>query len=189
MAKGLGCLVLLAAVAWIGVELIVYYEATVLLNRQFEASIGSGGWVICVVWTVLMLVIGVKLAKAHLPLIMAGLLTGTAGRHLIAVIGAILLAIPGLLSDVFGLLLLFPPVQILLGKLGTKLVSSISRFAMQRAMGGAGGPFAGGFPGGGFPGGGFPGGAFPGMKQMTPDDRARFPTKKPGKIIDVTPEK
>jgi UPF0716 family protein affecting phage T7 exclusion len=184
MAKGLGCLVLLAAFAWFGVEAIVFYEATVFLNRQFEASIGSGGWIILLVWAVLMVVIGVKLAKAHLPQIMAGLLTGTAGRHLIAVIGAVLLAIPGLLSDVFGLVLLFPPVQILLGKLGTKLVSSISRFAMQRVMGGKGGPFAGGFPGGGFPGG-----AFPGMKPMTPDDRARFPAKKSGKIIDVTPEK
>ena len=187
MGKGLGCLALLALVAWIGVELIVFYEATVWMNRHWESAIGSGGWIICVVWTVAALVVGIKLGKWHAARIMGGLLNGTAGRHVLGLIGAALLAIPGLISDVFGVLLLLPVVQRLFSKVGAAVVAAVVKRTMGKMMGGGGMAGFGGMGGMQFPGGGFPGGPFPGMKPMTPDDRARFP--KPAKTIDVAPEK
>lgn len=187
MSKGLGCLVLLALVAWIGVEVIVFYEASVWMNRHWESAIGSGGWILCVVWTVVAIIIGVKLGKWHAARIMGGVLNGTAGRHVLGLIGAVLVAVPGLISDVFGVVLLLPPVQRVFSRFGALVVAAVVKRTMGKMMGGGGMAGFGGMGGMQFPGGGFPGGPFPGMKPMTPDDRARFP--KPAKTIDVAPEK
>lgn len=186
MGKGIGCVALLALAAWMGVELIVYYQVIVWMNRHWESAIGSGGWILCLGWTVVALIAGFKIGRWHAARIMGGLLNGTAGRHVLGLIGAVLLAIPGLLSDIPGLLLLLPPIQRLFGRVGAAVVSSVVKRTMGKMMGGAAGGMSG-LGGMQFPGGGFPGGPFPGMKPMTPDDRARFP--KPAKTIDVAPEK
>lgn len=186
MMRGLGCLFFLFVIAWLGVEGIVLYETAVWMNHHWESAIGTGGWIICVGWTIAALLIGIKLGRWHLARIMSGLLNGTAGKHVIGLGGAVLLAIPGLLSDIPGILMLLPPVQILLGRLGKAVVAVIIKRTMGKMMGGMAAGMAGGFPGGfpGMPGGGGP---FPGMRPMSPDERAQFP--KQIKTIDTTAEK
>lgn len=179
MGRSIGCLLLFAVVAWLGLEVWTWLAISRWLNHTYESSIGSGGYLLTLGWIVVSLVVGIKLARWHLSRVMVGLMNGTAGRHILGVIGAVLLALPGFLSDIPGILLLLPPVQALLGKLGAALMASV----VKRSMGKM---FGGGFPGGGAAGGGFPG-MFPGMKPMTPDDRARF--NKPGKTYDTTVEK
>ena len=180
MARGLGCLLLLLVVAWLGLEVLAYIGVSRFLNTHFESTIGSGGYLIVLLWMVGSLVIAIKLGRWHVAKVAPGILNGTAGKHVVGALGAILLGLPGLLSDVPGILLLLPPVQSLLGKLGTAVMAVIVKRSMGKMMGA-------GFPGGGFPGGGFPGGAFPGMKPLTPDDKARF--GKPGKTYNTTIEK
>ena len=184
MGRGLGCLFFFFVVAWLGVEVLAYIGASRYLNTHFESTVGSGGYLIVLVWMVLSLIIAVKIGRWHLAQVMPGVLKGTAGRHVVGVLGAILLGLPGLLSDIPGLLLLLPPVQSLLGKLGAAVMAVIVKRSMGKMMGGGlpGGGFAGGFAGG------FPGGSpFPGMKPLMPDDKARF--GKPGKTYDTTVEK
>ncbi len=185
MGRRIGCLLLLAVLAWLGLEVWTWLALSRWLNHTYETSIGSGGYLITTGWIVVSLVVGIKLTRWHLSRVMAGLMSGTAGRHILGAVGAVLLALPGFLSDVPGLLLLLPPVQSLLGRLGAALLASVVKRSMGKMFGGG---FPGGFPGG-KPGGaaGFPSGPFPGMKPMTPDDRARF--NKPGKTYDASVEK
>lgn len=179
--KALGCFGLLALLSWLALETYVYLLVAGYLNTHHGASLGTAGWWLPMLWILAALVVGIKLAKRHVTQIVAGILTGTAGRHVVGALGAVLLAIPGLLTDLPGLLLLLPPVQIGLGKLGNKIVSSIVKQVMGRMMGGGGG--LGGFP---FPGGFGAKSPFPGMMPKADD---RIPFKKPGKIIDTTVER
>lgn len=181
MARGLGCLLLLFIVAWLCLEVLAYIGVSRLINSSFESTVGSGGYLIVIAWMVLSLVIAIKLGRWHVAKVAPGILNGTAGKHVVGALGAILLGLPGLLSDVPGILLLLPPVQSLLGKLGTAVMAVIVKRSMGKMIGGG---FPGGFPNVGFPGGASP---FPGMKPLTPDDKARFP--KPGKTYDTTIEK
>jgi UPF0716 protein FxsA len=93
-----------------------------------------------------------------------------------------MVAMPGLLSDMLGLLLLLPPVQLALGRVGNAVVASVAKRAMGGMMGGAGGGLFGAF-------GKMGGSPFPGMQPRgfpgKPDDRV---VRKP-KIIDTTVEK
>ncbi len=178
MGRGLGCLLVLAVIAWLGLEVIAWLLLSRLLNHLFETSIGSGGYLLTIGWMVLSLVVGIKLARYHISRVMGGLMNGTAGRHVLGAAGAILLALPGFISDVPGLLLLLPPVQTMLSRMGAAILASV----VKRSMGKL---FGGGFPGAQLGAGSS--GPFPGMKPMTPDDRARF--GKPGKTYDATVEK
>lgn len=186
MGRGIGCIFLLAVIAWLGLEVWTWLALSQWLNRTFASDIGSGGYLLTTGWIVLGLVIGIKLARFHISRVMVGLMNGTAGRHVLGATGAIFLALPGFLSDIPGILLLLPPVQAVLGKLGAAILASVVKRSIGKMFGGGGG---GGFPGG-FPGGGKgPGipGPFPGMQPMKPDDRARF--NKPSKTYDTTVEK
>ncbi len=174
MGRNLGCLFFFVVLAWLGVEVLAYIGASRFLNSHFETTVGSGGYLIVLAWMVVSLILAVKIGRWHLAQVMPGVLKGTAGRHVVGVLGAILLGLPGLLSDIPGLLLLLPPVQALLGKLGATVMSVIVKRSMGKMMAG----FAGGFPGGS---------PFPGMKPLMPDDKARF--GKSGKTYDTTAEK
>ncbi len=185
MGRAFGCLFLLAFLAWFALEIIVFAAVSGWMNRHWETYIGSGGWFICLGWTVLTVILGIKLARWHLTRVMSGILTGTAGRHLIGVAGAVLLALPGLLSDIPGLLLLLPPVQRALGRLGGAVMASVMKRTMGKMMAGGMGP--GGFGGMAGMAGMMGAGPFPGMQPMKPDEMARFP-KRP-KTIDTTVEK
>ncbi len=187
-----GCLALLGLVGWLTLEVWAWLALSQQLNSHFEAQIGSGGYLLTIGWMILMFFLGVRFTKHHAGRIMAGLLTGQAGRHILGAIGGVLLALPGFISDIPGILLLLPPVQIVLGTLGNALVAAVVKQTMGRMMGGVGGLFGGGMPGGGMAGG-FAG-MFPGMQPrsgggpaMKPDDQIIRP-KRP-KIIDTTVEK
>ena len=192
MVRGLGCLLLMFVMVWLGLEVLAYIGVSRFLNSHFEKSVGSGGYLIVFLWMIVSLVIAIKLGRWHVAKVAPGILNGTAGKHVVGVLGAILLGLPGLLSDVPGILLLLPPVQSLLGKLGSAVMAVVVKRSMGKMMGGA---FPGrAFPGGGFPAGGFPGGIFPskaspfpGMKPLVPDDKVRL--GKPGKTYDTTIEK
>jgi UPF0716 family protein affecting phage T7 exclusion len=166
--RGLGC---------IGFLLFI-----LLLCVEFYVLLVVMGWVKDILGPILVLValmvVGVKLAQFHAKRLPIDLMSGKGGGRLIALIGALLIAVPGFITDVIGLLLQLPFVQRLFSKLGMALAASV----VKRAMGGG---FGKGFPGG-FPAGGFPTGPFPGMK---PDDR--ITTGKPGgpKTYDVQPDK
>jgi UPF0716 family protein affecting phage T7 exclusion len=192
MARGLGCLFFFVVLGWLALEVWTYVAASRFLNTHFEATVGSGGYLIVLLWIALSLVVAIKLGRWHLTKVMPGVLNGSAGRHVVGVLGAVLLGLPGLLSDIPGLLLLLPPVQSLLGKLGAAVMAVIVKRSMGKMMGG--GFPGGGFPGGGFPGGSFPGGnpfaggnPFPGMRPLMPDEKARF--GKGGKTYETTVEK
>ncbi len=117
-------------------------------------------------------VVGVKLTAYHASKLPVALMSGDLGRRMVAVIGGVLLVIPGFGTDVLGLLCQIPLVQRWFAGGAGKLGSALMNQAMQR-MGGAG---KAGFPGA--PGGGFP--MFPGMQAkggftpLKPDEAARF---------------
>lgn len=154
----LGCLGVLLVLAGIAAEVAAY----IVVSRWLKANVdwvGSGYLeaailIVCTTW------LGVVMAKRHLAKLPAAFMgsmmgqdRGAAGRHLVGLVGAILLALPGLLSDVIGLLLLLPPIQGLLSGLGQRVLAGIVRQQLQRM------------------GGGMP---FPGMAprgSLTPDDR------------------
>jgi UPF0716 protein FxsA len=192
----LGCFGALLLLAWLALEGITLWWVGGLLNKAFEAQIGGSGPLLLVAWLVLAVVIGIRFARWHLQRIMAGILSGQAGRHVIGVIGAVLLAIPGLLTDVIGILLLIPAVQTGLSALGGKALAAVVKQSLGRMGGMTGGanPFAG-FSGNPFgaPAGGTRsrGPVFPGMKPLTPDDRAAFPRsgKSAPKTYDTTVER
>jgi UPF0716 family protein affecting phage T7 exclusion len=163
MNRGLGCLMLLLVLGAFAGELWVF----LVVRERVDDTLGPLLVIIATSY------IGVRVAIWHGQKLPLDLLAGTAGRRLIAVLGGVLLAFPGLVSDVLGLLLLLPPLQSVLAGFGQRLASSLMRNIMSRMGGGS---FPGGMPGG------FPGGPFPGMK---PDDRFTKPTK----TIDTTLEK
>lgn len=159
-----------------------------LLTVEFYFLLVVIGWMKNDIFATLLImavmtVVGVKLAQFHAKRLPQALLSGQGGGRLIALIGALLIVVPGFITDVIGLILQIPLVQRMFSRFGLVLAASL----VKRAMGGGlGKGFPGGFPGGGFPGGTFPGGPFPGMK---PDDR--ITTGKPGapKTYDVQPDK
>lgn len=167
-----GCLSILLVIAFLCIELYVLLE---VIQRVGDVL----GPILLVIVTS---VIGVKVLQYQLKHLPQAFVSGQIGRRLVGVIGAILLIVPGFVSDVVGLLFLLPPVQGLFAGLGAVVGASVAKRAMGRMFGGGAFP-PGGFPGG-FPSGGFPGG-FPGLK---PDDQLPFgrPTTK---TYDVKPEK
>jgi UPF0716 family protein affecting phage T7 exclusion len=77
-------------------------------------------------------VIGVKLAKWHGGRVVQGFLLGTAGRHAIGALGGVLIVLPGVGSDLLGILLLLPPVQALFGRAGNLIMAAIVRRQMAK---------------------------------------------------------
>ena len=140
-------------------------------------------------------ILGAVMIRRHVAGLPKSMLDGTIGRRLIGIIGGILLAFPGFVSDVPGLLLILPPVQMLFGRLGAAIAASVAKRTMSKMFGGG---MPGGFPGGGFPGGfpgsGKPGGIPPGMfpkgfPKLTPDERLSFGKSGAApKTYDVKPE-
>ena len=100
------------------------------------------------------------------------------GQQGVAIFGAFLIALPGLISGCFGLLFQLPPVQALFSKVAAKVLASMIKLAAER-MGGKMPGGMGGMPDMGAMGGmgGFP---FPGMQ---PDQKLQG-----GKIIDTKKE-
>lgn len=181
--RRLGCLGILLFIALMCVE---FYALLVVMGWMKDIL---GPLLIMAVVTV----VGVKLAQFHAKRLPVALMSGPVqgGSRLIGLVGAILIIVPGFITDIIGLILQIPVVQRMFSRVGTVLAASL----VKRAMGGGfgkgfpGGFPAGGFPGGGFPGG-FPGGAFPGgpFPGMKPDER--ISNGKPGpKTYDVQPDK
>ncbi|HEX3133051.1 MAG TPA: FxsA family protein [Planctomycetota bacterium] len=175
--RSLGCLGLLLFIALLCVE---FYVLLVVM-----------GWMKDVLGPLLimaaMTVVGVKLAQFHAKRLPLALMSGQGGGRLIGLIGAVLIIVPGFITDILGLLLQLPLVQKLFSKVGMVLAASL----VKRAMGGGFGKgFSGAFPGGGFPGAGFPGGfpdgPIPGMK---PDERITNGKPSGPKTYDVQPDK
>jgi UPF0716 family protein affecting phage T7 exclusion len=142
-------------------------------------------WLGFAILAALMMFFGVKLLIYHGKLIGADMLSGNLGRRMVALIGAVLLVFPGLVTGVIGLLLQLPFMQALFAKSASKLGAVVMRTAMSKAMGmksfPGGNPFAGPLAGMSM---------FPGMK---PDDRISLDPKKkppkPPKTYDTTVEK
>ncbi len=172
--RGLGCIAFLLFIFLLCVE---FYGVLVVISWLKNDIFAT------VMILIVMTVIGIKLAQFHAKRLPLALMSGQGGGRLIALIGAILIIIPGFITDVIGLTLQIPLVQRLFSKLGMTLAASL----IKRAMGGGFGKgFPGGFPGGGFPGGAFPGGPFPGMK---PDERITSGKGGGPKTYDVQPDK
>lgn len=195
----LGCFGILLVIAIMAGEAYSFVFASHLLTTHARDLIGTS-WVDTVLPLILLqvvlMVIGVLQVKGavnRLPTALMGTMMGQnadAGKLMVQALGGILLIVPGFFLDVVGILLLLPPVQAVLARLGTRIAMSIVRQQMAKM-------FPGGMPGGaGFPGGmaggtfaGFPGGGFPGMQPrgaMTPDERI---PRKPGRVIETTAER
>ncbi len=172
--RKIGCLAILVVIGLLVVELWFFLKVCEWSHREYLG---------CILAVLVLTIVGVRLARYHLQAIAPALMQGRAGRHVIGMLGAVLLIIPGFLTGAFGLLLSLPPVQSLFAKVGNVLVAGIARKAMGGMFGGRS-PFGGGFPAG------FPGGLPSGGMDLRPDDRARFP-KPPGagKTYDAKPEK
>lgn len=173
-----GCLGILLVIALLTVEFYVLLVAMDLMKDILAPLL----------ILMVMLVVGFKLAQFHAKRLPQALLSGQGGGRLIALIGALLIFMPGFITDVIGLILQIPLVQRMFSKVGMVLAASL----VKRAMGGGFGKgFPGGFPGGGFPGGGFPGGAFPGgpFPGMKPDERITNGKAGGPKTYDVQPDK
>lgn len=169
-----GCLAILLVIAALAVELWV-----VLLVIGWAKDVL--GPLMAVAATTL---IGVVVIRRQLAVLPQSMLDGSIGRRLIGLIGGILLVFPGFVSDVPGLLLALPPVQMLFGRLGAAIAASFAK----RAIGGMFSGMGGGMPGGGFTG--IPPGMFPkGFPGLKPDEQ--LPFGRPGappKTYDVKPE-
>lgn len=190
----LGCLGILLVLALVVAEAYSFVFASRLLTTHARDLIGGTTWVDTVlpiiIAQVVLIVVGimaVKGAVARLPTALMGTMLGQnadAGRLMLQALGGILLIIPGFFLDLVGILLLLPPVQAILAKLGSRIALSIVRQQMAKM-------FPGGMPSGGFPGmpGGPLAGGFPGMRPrgpLTPDERL---PRNPGKVIDTTAER
>lgn len=181
-----GCLAILLVIALLSVELYV-----LLLVMDGMKDVLGPLLIICA-----LIVVGVKIVQFHLKRLGPAFVTGQIGGRIIGLIGGILVAVPGFITSVIGLLLQIPPVQKMFSRIGMMLAASI----MKRALGGGfGKSFSGGFPGGGFPfpggfPGGFPGNALPpgGFPGLKPDERLPLgkPTlgKSKPKTYDVQPD-
>lgn len=175
MAK-LGCLALLLLGGWLCLEVWAFLLIAELVGQRWFGSTLSavlpvGLALLALSW------LGVKAAKLHISRMMAGLLTGTAGRHAVGCLGGVLVAIPGPILKLPGALLLLPPVQRLLGGMGQLVMAAVVRRQMGKM-------FPPGFP---MPPGGA--GPFPGMAPFAgfkPDDRVR---RGAPKTIDTTAER
>jgi hypothetical protein len=190
-------LAVLGALAFAALECIFFWQVSGWTSRLVWGEAGHDVITTFAVLFILMFV-GWRIAAWHIKQIPMAFFAGRAGRHFIGALGGVLLVIPGFLTDIVGLFLILPPVQMLLASLGNKLVAVLAQQAMGRMMGGK---MPGGFGGmagmGGFPG--FGGGkaapkgpaGFGGFGGLQADDRQAFPgmRQKPGKIIDVTAEK
>ena len=171
-----GCLAVLIVIALLSVEFYV-----LLLVMDWMKDILGPLLIICA-----LTIVGVKIVQFHLKRLGPAFVTGQIGGRIIGLIGGLLVAIPGFITSIIGLLLQIPPVQKLFSRIGMMLAASI----MKRVLsGGFGKSFSGGFPGG-FPGNALPPGGFPGLK---PDER--LPLGKPTlaksnpKTYDVQPDK
>ena len=185
-----GCLAVLFVLALLSVELYV-----LLLVMGWMKDVLGPILIVCA-----LIFVGVKIVQFHLKRLGPSFVTGQIGGRIIGLIGGLLVAVPGFITSVIGLLLQIPLVQKMFSRIGMVLAASI----MKRALGGGfGKSFSGGFPGGGFPGG-FPGGGFPGgfpgnalppggFPGLKPDERLPLgkPTlgKSKPKTYDVQPDK
>ncbi len=173
--KLVGCLLLLGIIlVWAAVEGTGLW----LLASALGSGVGEGWthpeWLGAILATAVASIVGVVIVKrqaAALPQELLGSFMGVPGkglgRRVVAILGGILLAIPGPATDVVGILLLLPPVQMLLAALAARIAMSIAKQTMGKMM--AGGGLFGGI--GGAAGGGSP---FPGMMPfagLKPDDR------------------
>ena len=177
MANRLGCLLFLVLFGWMAVEVWV----GMLIGEAFDHEY-FGVLIVAIVLTI----VGIQQLRRRIQTLPQAMMDGSIGRRAVGIFGAIMLAIPGFITDTLGILLLLPPLQIAFASFAAKVFQQMAQRAAQQMAGkgfpggfpgGAGGfpGGAGGFPGGGFPGGagGFPGGGFPSMK---PDDS--WPTKR-----------
>ncbi len=171
--RSLGCLVLLGVIGFFCAEVYVF----LLVVEQTKRIWGTPDLLAPLLAIIAISYIGVRVAIHHGRKLPQEMLSGNAGRRMLAVLGGVALAFPGFISDIVGLLLLLPPTQKVFAKSAGVLAGALARQAMARAMGGKSFP---GFSPGQMPGGGM----FPGMK---PDDRGFFP--KATKTIDTTVEK
>lgn len=166
----IGCVVLLAFFAGMLTDLWWSLACCLWFGRTMHGDAASGilpGAIL----VLLSLWFGIVLAKRQAGKIMLGLLSGRAGRHAVAVLAGVLFALPGFGSDLLALLLLLPPMPILLGSLGNRVVSAVIRRQMAKMAGG----------GRIFPGAG----PFPGMR---PDESLRQAPKAP-RTYDTTAER
>lgn len=134
-------------------------------------------WVGAFVLAIIVCLIGVRIVKIKLAKMTTALLQGEPGRAMVGIAGAILIAKPGFITAILGVLLQIPWCQRRFASLGARILASLTKRAMQQ-MGGR-------FPGAGA----FPG--FPGMQQRPSrfggqaDERVRPPPR----IIEVNAER
>ena len=93
-------------------------------------------------------VIGIRIIKVKAQGAAMKLLQPNRGAIMIGLFGAVLMALPGLITGICGLLLQLPPLQKLFGSFGQKIMMGLAKSALGK-MGGAG--FPGTMPPGGFP--------------------------------------
>lgn len=201
MSRLIGCAGLLAIIGFLSIEVWFFIVMSGWVNRALYNEAGHDV-VSCFILLIIMTVVGWRFAAWHIRQIPAAFMAGKAGRHLIGALGGALLVIPGFLSDIVGVILLLPPIQIALSAVGNRLVKVFAAQVMRRMMGGMGANMGGGMGGGAgaFPGG-FPG-AFPGFPGasggLKPDEALRFPGMRPTgprsigsqpKTYDTTAEK
>jgi len=178
--RKVGCLVWLVLIGvlsletWLVLDLIQRFD-----DHPGEILIGLFG----------LSVIGYFLLRWRWKDMQRAVLEGRPGRAMAAIVGAVLVVLPGFGTGVLGLLMQLLPVQKLFAGLMAKLMRVLATRALKQMGAGGKGPFGGGgFPGGGMPPGGFKGG-LGGMSGMKPDQRVGGKEKeKKGKTYDVEAE-
>lgn len=169
--KALGCLSLLLFLAVIAAEIWVY----ILVSEALD------DYLIVALLVVGLSFFGYRLTKWQAARLPQALMNNRMGQQGVAIFGAFLIALPGLISGSFGLLFQLPPVQSLFSKVAAKVLASMIKLAAERM----GGKMPGGMGGmGGMPDmgamGGMAGFPFPGMQ---PDQKLQG-----GKVIDAEKE-
>lgn len=180
-----GCLVFFVVIGLLAVELWF------VLSLAEWVSPGNPEYLGAVLGTVVLSAIGIHLLRQRSRRLPMAMMAGTPGPAFVGLLGAGLIALPGYLSGVIGLVLQLPPLQRAFGRVASVLLMrNLQRMAQRMGTGQVPpGAFPGGMPPGGFPDGTppfrFPGGTpVPGDFARKPDSRARG-----GKVIETTAER
>jgi UPF0716 family protein affecting phage T7 exclusion len=136
----LGCLAGFAVLIVMTLEVFVFIKLAGLVDDYLGLAILAAA----------MSYAGVRLAMYHGSRLGLDLMSGNIGNRMVALIGAVLLAIPGFAHGIIGILLQIPILQRLLAKPAAALAMSMIRNTMGKMSGsamGAGNPFGafGGF--------------------------------------------
>ena len=139
--RSIGCFLLLMCAAFLAGE--VWFAWTYV--AEWIAPPGNPDPLTALIGMALLTIAGVVTVRKRLAGFMPAVMSGQGGRAAVGIVGGLLLALPGYITGVLGLVLLLPPVQTVAGRVMASIMAvMVRRFAGKMpGMPGGANPFAG----------------------------------------------